>query len=149
MARRKTVAEAPAPEAPAEEEGGRKRGPGELAILHAKWIKSVYNVDITAEQLYLAQSTRNEFRQDPNSGYAEYKDEREKAAAAEEAAEPAPAPARRGRKAAAPAAEPEAAEEAPKPASRRRGAKAAAAAAPAEAPAEAAPARSRRRTPPF
>lgn len=114
MARaRKAAAPAPEPEPEVVEEASRKRGPGELADLHVAWIDKVYGVKITAEQLYLAQSTRREFREDPESGYAEYKAEREAAA---EAADTEEKPARRARKA---TAEP-ATEEAPVETTRTR-----------------------------
>lgn len=135
--------------------GRNLRGPSPLHEAHAAYLVKTYGVKITPEQVYLAQSTRKEFRQTDGSGYEEALEaieelREEKAAAkeqraeeraakqAEEATEPeaAPAPkkASKGTKAKA-AAEPVAEEAAPVPARRR---KAAAAAAPAET--EAAPA---------
>lgn len=169
--RRTAVPAEPVVETTAEETetSSAKRGPGPLAEAHVKWIAAEYGVNMDAQALYLAQTTRKEFR-----ASAEYQDaleaveaEREDAAAAREEAaakraeakaakeaaavttEETPAPARRGRKAAAaPAATEETTEEAPKPARRARAAKAAPA---TEAPAEttAAPAKRTRAKAPF
>lgn len=170
MARTRKAQTAPEPEVEettAEESGGRNlRGPSPLHEAHAAYLNKTYGVDITAEQVYLAQATRKEFRQTEGSGYEEALDAieeardakakakadraAEKAAKAEEEVEEAtetPAPKRRGRKAAAPAQAEAPAEEQAAPATtrRRRGAKAAAAPATEEAPAT--PARKRGKAP--
>jgi ribonuclease E len=151
------------------EGGSRKRGPGKLAELHAQWIKDVYDVDIDPEALYLAQSTRKQFREDPESGYAELKAEQEQAAeekasrrAAKESevededpaeAAPAPKPRTRSRAKAAPVVE-DTEGETPAPAAKPTRSRSRAKAAPVAETTEAAPApapatRSRSRKAPF
>jgi len=167
---RRTAAPVPTPEpepVQAEETVSQKRGPSELSLAHAAWIKAEYNVTIDPEALYLAQTTRREFRasQDYQDALDRQEAAREKAdadkaerasaRAAAKAAEPAPAaaepeakPARRTRAAKA-AAEPVQETEAPvettRTRSRRRGTAATTPAAePEAAPAEAKPTRSRK-----
>jgi hypothetical protein len=161
---RRAAAPAPAPEPVVEEtaEDGApaKRGPGPLALAHVKWIKQEYGVVVDPEHLYLAQTTRREFRaSEIYETYLEEEDARREAADAEkakraeerlakaEAATPEPeaeAPAtrtRRPRKATAAAVSEPATDVVTEtaPATRRRRGAAAPAAAPVEASTETAP----------
>jgi hypothetical protein len=143
--RRQAAAQtAPEPETTeAEEAASTKRGPSELTMLFVKFLKDEYGVDADPEVVYLAQTTRKEFRDTPAyEQYLQDEDARKEEAAKEKerrAAErkakadeapaegdeaPAAKPARRGRKAAAPAAEATEAEapvETTRTRSRRRG----------------------------
>lgn len=122
MARTRGTTKAVAAETETDEaEGGIGRGPGILATAMAEWITETYNVKITAEQVYLAQSKRKEFRasaayedaveeiENAKENKASEKEQRAAARATKAAAESEDdeKPARRSKKA-APAAEPEA-----------------------------------------
>lgn len=168
MARtRRNAAPAPEPEPVVEETSGNKRGPGPLQQAHVAYLKAEYGVDVDPEHLYLAQTTRNEFRDskfyedylaaaDERKAKAESaREERRKAKEAAEAQEapveeaPKPARTRRSRTAAPAGAEVETPVEAPKP-TRSRSRKPAASAAAETAPAETATApKPRTRKAPF
>lgn len=175
-ARTARTAPAPAPvveETVSEETTNAKRGPSELTNLFVDFLKERYGVDADPEVVYLAQTTRREFRE--TDAYAKWleeddarKDEAaalkakraedraaaklaaEQAAPVAEGTEPAK-PARRSRaaKAAEPVAADAPAEEAPKPARRSRAAKAAPAPATEAADTTEAPARRSRTKAPF
>ena len=141
MPRTRKTAPAPEPEvAETEETAGSKRGPNELTTVFVGWLKDTYGVDADPEVVYLAQTTRREFREsDAYQDYLEAAEERKEAAAK--------AKAERAQAAAA-AAEETTSEEPAKPTTRSRSRKAAAAPAGAEAdaPAEAAKPAPRTRT---
>src|SRR6187551_554086 len=115
MARTRRTPAAPVEPEPVatEETSGNKRGPGPLQEAHVAYLKAEYGVDVDPEHLYLAQTTRNEFRD--SKFYEDY------LAAADERKAKAEA-AREERRKAKEAAEAQEApvEEAPKPARTRR-----------------------------
>lgn len=142
-ARTRKPAPAPEPEVEeTEETGGRAmRGPSSLHVAHAAYLAEEYGVAITAEQVYLAQTTRKEFRTTEGSGYKEALDEIEAKRGQALAARQQRAEAREANKQ---AEDVEAGEPNEKPARKRRG-KAAAEETETEAPVETARTRSRRR----
>jgi hypothetical protein len=143
MARAPRTRTKPVEPEPAEEETNGAVGLREVGALHesmAEWYNAEYadelDKPLTPRQVQLVISKRNEYRK--SDAYEQYVEERDAAAAEEEAK---PKPARRAAKQAEEDPAP-----ASKPAARSRRGKAAAPAAETEEPAAAPKARSRRRT---